>query len=299
MRVQQLALVCTAGATTPCRLMASNAQQAHQLDKRGEKPAMQWDLNTIGTCSYWYDNYEGLTCKEVRDWKFAISPADFSRWNPSITLDCGNWQALSYCVEVKSEQTSSRTSSTSLTSPRTSSTAPMATRKPELLGWEPLGCYVDDGTLHNHTTKAGGDRLTVSECETACFADNFEYAGVKAGRDCWCGTYVGNSWTENQNDCSIPCPGDAAQICGGVSVFNIFEAKTKGTLPPLSTTTAAASSSNSSSGSSSTAKLTVIGLDGSGDEKSAGRGYKGLRCRSLAWRGGVLLLVLHYWIHLS
>ncbi|KAG7284435.1 hypothetical protein NEMBOFW57_010808 [Staphylotrichum longicolle] len=79
--------------------MASNAQQAHQLDKRGDQPAMQWDLNTIGTCSCWYDNYEGLTCKEVRDWKFAISPADFSRWNPSITLDCGNWQALSYCVE--------------------------------------------------------------------------------------------------------------------------------------------------------------------------------------------------------
>ncbi len=258
MRAQQLALVCLGAATIPRQVMASSAQHAHQLYKRGDQPLMQWDLKTIGTCTYWYDNYKGLTCKQVRDWMYGISPADFSRWNPSITLDCGNWQALSYCVEVRSEQASSRSSSTPSATSTTSSAAPTATRKPELLGWEPLGCYVDDDTLHNHTTKAGGDRLTVSACEAACFSDDFEYAGVKAGRDCWCGTFVGNSWTQNQNDCNIPCPGDAAQVCGGASVFNIFEAKTKDTLPPLSTITATGGSSTTSSSTASTTKTSSV-----------------------------------------
>jgi len=294
MRVQQLAVVCIGAVTIPCQVMASNTQHAHLLYKRGDQPAGQWDLNTIVTCTFWYDNYEGLTCKEVRDWMFAISPAGFSRWNPSITLDCGNWQALSYCVEVKSERTSSRASPTSSATSTTSNTAPTATRKPELLGWEPLGCYVDDSTLHNHTTKAGGDRLTVSQCEAVCFSDNFEYAGVKAGRDCWCGTFVGNSWTENQNDCNIPCPGDAAQICGGASVFNIFEAKTKDTLPPLSTASVPKTTSSTTNPS---ATPTWKPIEYS--SPSAGRGYMELLRRGFAWRGGVALLVLQFWIQFS
>ncbi len=149
-------------ATIPRHVVATNAQTSHRLYNRGVQPIMQWDCNTISTCTYWYNNFEGLTCKEVRDWMYAISPADFSRWNPSITLDCGNWQALAYCVEVQSEQTSSIPSSTASATSRTSTTTPAATRRPELLGWAPLGCYVDDRTLYNHTTKAGGDRLTVT-----------------------------------------------------------------------------------------------------------------------------------------
>jgi hypothetical protein len=237
MRAQQLALACMGAAMIPHQVVASGAQHAHQqLQKRGLQPLMSWDLNTIKTCTYWYDNDRGIPCQEVRDLFYAISPADFSRWNPSITLDCGNWGAHSYCVEVKSEQTSSSTSSTPSATSTTTSATPTATRKPELLGWEPLGCYVDNQTLFNHTTKAGGKQLTVDACEAACFSDDFEYAGVKAGQDCWCGTFVGNSWTENQDDCNMPCPGNASEICGGASVFNVFAAKTKNTLPPISTT---------------------------------------------------------------
>jgi hypothetical protein len=48
---------------------------------------------------------------------------------------------------------------------------------------------------------------------------------------------VGNSWTPTQTDCNVYCGGDSSQTCGGAKVFNIFEAKTKGTLPPPSTPT--------------------------------------------------------------
>lgn len=99
-------------------------------------------------------------------------------------------------------------------------------------GWNALGCYVDSNTLSNRTTKAGGTGLTVDKCEAACFGDKYKYAAVKAGTDCWCGSYVDNSWTLNQSNCNIPCADSFAQVCGGKSVFNVFEAQTKTTLPP-------------------------------------------------------------------
>ncbi len=267
----------------------TKAQHPHPVSKRGSKSIMQWDFNTISTCTEWYDNYEGLSCKEVRDWRYAISPEDFLRWNPSITLDCGNWRELAYCVDVESERTSSSTASSTL---RTTSTtvAPIPTRKPELLGWEPLGCYVDDETLHNHTTKAGGGGLTVTECEAACFADGFEYAGVKGGADCWCGGFVGNSWTENQGDCNIPCPGNAAQTCGGVSVFNVFEAKTRDTLPPLSSTRIDSSISGSSTTAGNTISTTsasfttnAASMASPTQAESSGMGRSQLADSTVAW----------------
>lgn len=82
-------------------------QRRHLLVGRDVEPNMQYDLNTIKTCTWWYDNNEGKSCQVVRDWMFAISPEDFTRWNPSVTLDCGNWQELSYCIEVEGEPTHS------------------------------------------------------------------------------------------------------------------------------------------------------------------------------------------------
>ena len=120
-----------------------NVQKAHHLSERDNVPNMPYPLDTIKTCNYWYDNNEGLTCMEARDWMYAISPEDFSRWNPSITLDCGNWKELSYCVRVEGEEGKPRTTtSTPPTTSRTSTATSTSTRKPELLGWEPIGCYV-------------------------------------------------------------------------------------------------------------------------------------------------------------
>jgi len=38
MRVQQVAVVCIGAVTIPCQVMASNAQHAHLLYKRGDQP---------------------------------------------------------------------------------------------------------------------------------------------------------------------------------------------------------------------------------------------------------------------
>lgn len=217
-------------------------------------PSMQFDSKTIAGCTWWYDNWEGQTCQSIRDWRYGISAADFTRWNPSVGLDCSNWQQLSYCVQVAGEVKSSSIAPSS-TKP-VSSTLPSATPTPGMVltGWNSLGCYVDANTLSNKTSKAGGTSLTVDTCESACFGDKYQYAGVKAGTDCWCGSFVGSSWTANQTDCNIPCGGNSTQICGGKSVFNVFEAKTKDTLPPAGTPTPWPSNTVSTSATTSTTR---------------------------------------------
>jgi len=168
--------------------IASVVEHFDHFSKRDNVLNMQYDPKNISTCTWRYDNHEGCTCKEIRDYKYAINPKDFSRRDPSITVDYENWLQILYCIQVKSEQKSPTATPTpsKITNP---TTTPSATRKPELLGWTPLGYYVNDHTLRNLTTKEGGTSLTASKCEAA-----FKHVGTKAGTDCWCGAYVGNTW---------------------------------------------------------------------------------------------------------
>lgn len=227
-----LALRAVAFLALAQNAIASMAKQRHYLSKRGKEPNMPYDFDTIKTCTYWHDNYEGFSCKEIRDWRYAISPEDFTRWNPTVTLDCGNWQELSYCVEVRSEM-KPVTSSEAPTTTSTISEAPIPTPEPPaLLGWTSLGCYTADRTLKTPSSAVDGSRLTPNSCGAVCYADGLEFAGLQAGKECWCNGFVGNSWASNQQDCSIPCPGDASKKCGGTNVINFFEAKLDNALPP-------------------------------------------------------------------
>uniref|UniRef100_L2FNP0 CFEM domain protein n=1 Tax=Colletotrichum fructicola (strain Nara gc5) TaxID=1213859 RepID=L2FNP0_COLFN len=213
---------------------------AVHLGKRGETPQANVLADTIKSCSYWYDNYEGESCVVVRDYMFAISPETFSRWNPSVGLDCSNWQDwTSYCIQVASEEppkTTTTTASTTTTVPAQSQT-PTAV----LTGWNPMGCFIDDHT------------------------EGFRYAGVKSGTECWCGSFVGGDWAANQTSCNVPCPGDAKQTCGGKALLLVFEAQVKtNPLPPISIpsttsrTTAITSSSVSLTSSTSTPSSTAL-----------------------------------------
>jgi hypothetical protein len=240
-------------AALPRWTSASSADRPKFLTTRDAAPQMPYDPNTIQTCTWWYDNYLDLSCTDVRDSMYLIRPSDFSRWNPSITLDCGNWQWLSYCVQVKSEQV--RPTTTSRATPTTSITRTTSvTAKPTLLGWESLGCYVDEipHTLSNKTTREGGSQLTIDKCEAACFADDFLYAGVKAGTECWCSDFVGNEWVPDQKACNIPCGGQSSQICGGASVLSVYKAKIKDTLPSFITVAATTTATTAATATTTT-----------------------------------------------
>jgi WSC domain-containing protein len=97
------------------------------LNKRDEEPALAVKPGTISTCNFWYDNGFGESCEVVRDWFFEISPEDFHRWNPSVSLDCQGWEDwYSYCVRIEdsSPSTTSSKPSTTTAATTTSTSAP-------------------------------------------------------------------------------------------------------------------------------------------------------------------------------
>lgn len=85
--------------------------------------------------------------------------------------------------------------------------------------------------------------LTVNICSTACRAHGFDYAMMYAGIECWCATqlpypqppasvdttngnglYTGSSPGTQSPDpsCSISCPGNSSQVCGGNSHGSVY-----------------------------------------------------------------------------
>ncbi|KAL5345048.1 hypothetical protein ACLOAV_010001 [Pseudogymnoascus australis] len=174
--------------------------------------------------SIWYDNSGDSSCKDIRD-SLGVKPETFTRWNPSITLDCGNWQIYtSYCTWVESE------SPTTSTTTNTSTTSPTPTAKPSPSSWESLGCWPIGATgfpsLDKHISDIPAN--TPAKCQDACYkvADtNYRFAGVAAGSQCWCSDFVRNDVSVNGTaDCNAPCSGDATKTCGGGKFVNVYEA---------------------------------------------------------------------------
>ncbi|KAH9204633.1 hypothetical protein DL95DRAFT_319105, partial [Leptodontidium sp. 2 PMI_412] len=182
-------------------------------------------LTTIKTCTNWYDNSGEYGCDFIRD-LMSIPPANFTRWNPSITLDCGNWEPFtSYCSWVESENPPVSSSTT-----QSSTVAPVATSKPSPSSWKPLGCWPLGPTDFPSLDKSIGtiSSITPAKCQDQCLKvpnTDYRFAGLAAGSQCLCGEFVRNELSEKAAvDCSTPCTGDAKQTCGGTNFINIFEA---------------------------------------------------------------------------
>lgn len=70
----------------------------------------------------------------------------------------------------------------------------------------------------------GDANLSIPKCKNSCYRRSYAFAGVQAGNQCWCSSYVGGEWAKNQTDCNVPCTGDKATFCGGKGAVNVFEA---------------------------------------------------------------------------
>lgn len=67
-------------------------------------------------------------------------------------------------------------------------------------------------------------QLTPLLCVGHCYALGFALAGLQQGQLCMCGDTVGaNSVVASQDKCTLPCPGDASQVCGGTSASAVFK----------------------------------------------------------------------------
>ncbi|KAJ5205117.1 hypothetical protein N7491_004261 [Penicillium cf. griseofulvum] len=68
---------------------------------RDATPRLPSDPNTISTCTWWWDNADGAIACSDMPFEWGITMENFLLWNPSITVDCGNYlTGRSYCVEA-------------------------------------------------------------------------------------------------------------------------------------------------------------------------------------------------------
>ncbi|RYP66169.1 hypothetical protein DL771_007945 [Monosporascus sp. 5C6A] len=200
-------------------------------------PTLQWDSGTAQDCIEWYNNSEIESCEAVRKY-FGVTPEEFHKWNPSVSLDCEPWQYQSYCIATLEKLNNTVTTTTS-SSTITTSTTGVVTPGPSPTFWTDMGCYVEDSKLpilEKNLSPAGGDAaLSIPKCKNTCYRRAYGFAGVQEGNQCWCGSYVGGEWASNQTDCNTPCTGDKKTFCGGKGLVNIFKAEEN--LTPASNTT--------------------------------------------------------------
>lgn len=66
--------------------------------------------------------------------------------------------------------------------------------------------------------------MTISLCQSFCSTppNNYPLAGVEYGRECYCGNTIQPESTSGASGCTIPCAGDATEICGGGERLNVF-----------------------------------------------------------------------------
>lgn len=208
-----------------------------RLATAGAQPAFQWDPDTMLPCIMWEDNANDTDCEEVRDY-WNITPEQFTRWNPSVGLDCKPWRFQSYCVVPQERldndpRTSlvleSSTSTESAVSSTTSSTI-SSTDVPLIGTWTARGCYVDE----DEELPVLEERIdtnvfqTVDRCQELCSEAAFIYAGNKRGEECWCGSFVGGELTNDTDECDMPCPGYPTETCGGMDRINVYELEVLG-----------------------------------------------------------------------
>ncbi|KAG8776947.1 hypothetical protein FRC16_004346 [Serendipita sp. 398] len=87
-------------------------------------------------------------------------------------------------------------------------------------GYQNPSCWQD--SVNNRifsgrpSTDIPADQMTVQKCIDGCAAAGFSAAGLEFGRECFCGNAsTPPAESAPQNECDMPCLGDASRYCGG------------------------------------------------------------------------------------
>ncbi|KAF1923736.1 WSC-domain-containing protein [Didymella exigua CBS 183.55] len=91
-------------------------------------------------------------------------------------------------------------------------------------GWSYHGCYTDYGRR-----KLAGSlfvdtgNMTQASCVAFCDQNNYPYAGIEYGQECYCGLAIGaGSARSNETECDFPCPGNVSEACGSNNRLSVF-----------------------------------------------------------------------------
>ena len=181
---------------------------------------------------------------------------------------CGGPNRLNFYqvsgTTTSSQSTSSKTSSISSTSSTTSSqvasTSPAVVQSSSNFTY--VACYTDSTASRSLPNQVvASDKLTVEICLSAC--QNYAYAGIEYGRECWCGNTLGSAAAQatSEKQCSMTCPGNPSQICGDGNRLTLYshnaaKPQAKLSMAKVVPNDGASSSSTTSSVSSSSSSVT-------------------------------------------
>ena len=207
------------------------------------------DLTFIGNGTETCGGYSRLNIYKLGGTSPSPSPSDGSTTISTLSATLSSTQASEETVTSTSAGISTEVSTGTTTSTSSSTTRPAPTStKPvekETVGdWESQGCYLetDNGRALTGKTFADDD-MTLEDCGEFC--EGFTYFGVEYGRECYCGNTLkeGSVPAENQADCSFPCPGDRAYLCGAGMRLQLYKAGSASeTTAPAEVTPSAVSS---------------------------------------------------------
>ncbi|KAL5327030.1 hypothetical protein ACEPPN_004720 [Leptodophora sp. 'Broadleaf-Isolate-01'] len=85
------------------------------------------------------------------------------------------------------------------------------------------GCFIDNGSPRTLLyTGPRNSNQTVQDCVAFCKGNEYQYAGLEYGEECFCGASVNNIQAD-EADCNMSCTGDDTEICGGFNRVSIYQ----------------------------------------------------------------------------
>ncbi|KAJ3778722.1 WSC domain-containing protein [Lentinula raphanica] len=94
-------------------------------------------------------------------------------------------------------------------------------------GWAFVSCFIDNTSAGRLLTVNSGlptETMTVEGCVEYCISNNWAYAGVEYGGECYCDEVLHEDGSQetSSGDCSMPCTGDAFETCGGPNRMDVY-----------------------------------------------------------------------------
>ncbi|KAJ3885188.1 WSC domain-containing protein, partial [Lentinula edodes] len=97
--------------------------------------------------------------------------------------------------------------------------------------WSYEGCFTDSVAMRDLSVgldvPAG---VTAASCTAACQTENFVFAGLENGQECWCGSTLGNTSIHvGDDDCRAVCTSDHSEYCGAANRLAVYQFTASGT----------------------------------------------------------------------
>ena len=94
-------------------------------------------------------------------------------------------------------------------------------------GWSYQGCASDTGSSRSLSGSSNSDdNMTVEACIDYCSGKGYSLAGIEYGNQCYCDNSIPQDQAPVKGEwggCSMPCAGDASEICGAGDALSLYK----------------------------------------------------------------------------